>query len=213
MNEYGLRPETANLEELGLKNLSNAYWNLTPAELVEETVIRGMGVLSDTGAVAIDTGEFTGRSPKDRFIVCDEKTEKAVWWGDINIKFSTENFNKLYDKITSYFQTKDVFVRDAYACSEKQYRLNIRVINEYPWSNHFADNMFISPTTEELENFNPDWHIINAPGFYADPKKDGTRQHNFAIINFTKKMIIILYALEDEAKSNRIESKIFLDFL
>ncbi len=87
MNEYGLRPKTANLDQLGLSNITNAYWNLTPAELVEETVIRGMGVLSDTGAVAIDTGEFTGRSPKDRFIVCDSYTENAVWWGDINIKF------------------------------------------------------------------------------------------------------------------------------
>ena len=191
MNEYGLRPETANLEKLGLKNISTAYWNLTPAELVEETVIRGMGVLADSGAVAIDTGEFTGRSPKDRFIVCDEYTKDAVWWGDINIKFAAEDFDNLYDKVTSYLQNKDVFVRDSYACSDDRYRLNIRVVNEYPWSNHFADNMFISPEMDELKNFNPEWHIINAPGFYADPQKDGTRQHNFAVINFTKKMIII----------------------
>ena len=191
MNEYGLRPETANLKQLGLTNLSNAYWNLSPAELVEETIIRGMGVLADTGAVAIDTGEFTGRSPKDRFIVCDSYTEDAVWWGDINIKFSSEKFDKLYDKMTSYLQNKDVFVRDSYACSDDRYKLNIRVINEYPWSNHFADNMFISPEMDELKDFNPEWHIVNAPGFYADPEKDGTRQHNFAVINFTKKMIII----------------------
>ena len=107
MNEYGLRPETANLEKLGLKNISTAYWNLTPAELVEETVIRGMGVLADSGAVAIDTGEFTGRSPKDRFIVCDEYTKDAVWWGDINIKFAAEDFDNLYDKVTSYLQNKE----------------------------------------------------------------------------------------------------------
>ncbi len=171
MNEFGTRPTTSNLNELGLDNVSNAYWNLTPAELVEETIIRGMGVLSDTGAVAIDTGEFTGRSPKDRFIVCDEYTENAVWWGDINIKFSTENFDKLYDKLTVYLQAKDIFIRDAYACADEKYKLNIRVVNEYPWSNHFADNMFIAPKSEDLNNFNPDWHIINAPGFYADPKK------------------------------------------
>ena len=185
MNEYGLRPKTANLNQLGLSNISNAYWNLTPAELIEETVIRGMGVLTDTGAVAIDTGEFTGRSPKDRFIVCDEYTENAVWWGDINIKFSSEKFDSLYAKMTSYLQNKDVFVRDSFACSDDRFKLNIRVVNEYPWSNHFADNMFISPKNDELENFNPDWHIINAPGFYADPKTDGTRQHNFAVINLS----------------------------
>ena len=129
MNEYGLRPKTANLDQLGLSNITNAYWNLTPAELVEETVIRGMGVLSDTGAVAIDTGEFTGRSPKDRFIVCDSYTENAVWWGDINIKFSSENFDSLYDKVTSYLQNKDIFVRDSYACSDERFKLNIRVVN------------------------------------------------------------------------------------
>ena len=79
MNEFGIRPETANLKELGLGNVANAFWNLSPAELVEETILKGMGVLADNGALAIDTGEFTGRSPKDRFIVCDEKTEAAVY--------------------------------------------------------------------------------------------------------------------------------------
>ena len=191
MSDFGFQPKTANLKELGLNNVSNSFWNLTPAELVEETICRGMGILADTGAIAIDTGEFTGRSPKDRFIVCDDYTENAVWWGDINIKFSPKDFDNLYNKVTSYLQHKDIFVRDAFACSDERYKLNLRVVNEYPWSNHFADNMFITPKKEELENFNPDWHIINAPGFYADPKVDGTRQHNFAVINFSKKMIII----------------------
>src|SRR5690606_33031813 len=85
MNEFGLKPSTSNLKELGLGNVANAFWNLTPADLVEETILNGMGVLSDTGAIAVDTGEFTGRSPKDRFVVCDAKTENSVWWGDINI--------------------------------------------------------------------------------------------------------------------------------
>ena len=191
MSDFGFLPKTANLKELGLNNVANTFWNLTPAELVEETICRGMGILADTGAIAIDTGEFTGRSPKDRFIVCDDYTENAVWWGDINIKFSPKNFDNLYNKVTSYLQNKDIFVRDAFACSDERYKLNLRVVNEYPWSNHFADNMFITPKKEELENFNPDWHIINAPGFYADPELDGTRQHNFAVINFSKKMIII----------------------
>ncbi len=191
MNEFGLKPSTSNLKELGLGNVANAFWNLTPAELVEETIINGMGVLADTGAVAIDTGEFTGRSPKDRFIVLDDKTKDAVWWGDINIKFDVANYKKLYEKITSYLQNKDVYVRDAYACADENYRLNIRVINEFPWSNQFASNMFLRPTQDELKDFQPEWHIINAPGFYADPEMDGTRQHNFAIINFTDKKIII----------------------
>lgn len=191
MNEFGLKPSTSNLKELGLGNVANAFWNLTPAELVEETILNGQGVLADTGAIAIDTGEFTGRSPKDRFIVFDSKTENAVWWGDINIKFDVENYKKLYEKITSYLQNKDIYVRDAYACADANYKLNIRVITEFPWSNHFASNMFLRPSQAELKDFNPEWHIINAPGFYANPELDGTRQHNFAIINFTDKKIII----------------------
>ena len=90
MNVKGIQPNTDNLKDLGLNQLSTIYWNLTPAQLVKESVDRKMGVITDTGALAIDTGEFTGRSPKDRFIVCDNKTEDAVWWGDINIKFSSE---------------------------------------------------------------------------------------------------------------------------
>ncbi len=191
MNEFGIKPSTANLPELGLGNVANAFWNLTPAELVEESILRGMGALADSGALAIDTGEFTGRSPKDRFIVADSKTEEAVWWGDINIKMTPENFDKLFVKVTAYLQSKDIFVRDNYVCSDADYRLNIRTINEHPWANQFANNMFLRPTQEELKDFSPEWTIINAPGFYSNPETDGTRQHNFAVLNFTKKIILI----------------------
>ncbi len=192
MDVFGKKGNNANLSEsIGLKNLGNQFWNLSPAELVEDTIINGQGVLTDTGAIAIETGEFTGRSPKDRFIVCDEKTEDAVWWGDINIKFTPEKFDALYDRMKAYLNGKDVYVRDAYACADDNHRLNLRVVTEYPWSNMFAYNMFLRPTDDEVQNFTPDWHIVNAPGFVADPEIDGTRQHNFAVINFTKKMIII----------------------
>lgn len=191
MNEFGHKAENATVADLGLKNVEAAFWNLEPSELVEETIVRGQGVLNNTGALAINTGEFTGRSPKDRFIVLDEKTQDAVWWGDINVKFDADKFDLLYDKICAYLSGKDVFVRDAYACADDNFRLNLRVVNEYPWSNMFASNMFLNPTKEELSNFSPEWTILNAPGFHADPEKDGTRQHNFAVINFTKKCIII----------------------
>src|SRR5690606_10469778 len=176
---------------IGLDDLGNQFWNLTPAELVEDTILLGKGMLTDTGAIAIETGEFTGRSPKDRFIVCDAKTENSVWWGDINIKFSEEKFDALYNRMKAYLIGKDVYVRDAYACADENYRMNIRVVTETPWSNHFASNMFLRPTDEELENFDPEWHIVCLPGFKAIPEVDGTRQANFAVLNFTKKMIII----------------------
>jgi phosphoenolpyruvate carboxykinase (ATP) len=192
MNEFGKRGKNANLKDsIGLYNLGNVYWNMTPAELVEETIVNGQGMLTDTGALAIETGEFTGRSPKDRFIVLDEKTKDSVWWGDINIAFSQEKFDALYNRMKAYLNNRDVYVRDAYACANPEYKLNLRVVTEYPWSNMFAYNMFLRPTEDEVENFEPEWHVVNAPGFLADVEIDGTRQHNFAIINFTKKMIII----------------------
>lgn len=190
-NEFGFRAKNATVADLGLKHVAAAYWNLTPAELVEEAVNRGEGTLVDTGALAADTGEFTGRSPKDRFVVCDETTEDSVWWGDVNIKFDSAKFDKLYDRVCAYLYGKEIFVRDAYACADPEYRMNIRVVTETAYHNIFANNLFLRPTHNEIENFSAEWTIINAPGFKADPAIDGTRQHNFAILNFTRKIILI----------------------
>lgn len=190
-NEFGLKSAKATVADLGLANVAAAYWNLTPAELVEEAITRGEGTLVDSGALAADTGEFTGRSPKDRFVVCDETTENSVWWGDVNIKFDPAKFDLLYNRVCAYLAGKEVFVRDSYACADPSYRMNIRVVTEQAYHNIFANNLFLRPTKEEILSFNPEWTIINAPGFKADPKIDGTRQHNFAILNFTKKVILI----------------------
>ncbi len=191
MNIFGKKAKDATLNSIGLKNTGVQFWNLSPADLVEEAIVNGQGVLTDTGALAINTGKFTGRSPKDRFIVYDDKTKDAVWWGDINIQFSPEKFDALYNRMKAYLTNRDVYVRDAYACADERYRINLRVVTEFPWSNQFAYNMFLRPTDEEIKTMTPDWHIVCAPGFKADPKIDGTRQENFAILNFTKKMAII----------------------
>jgi len=141
--------------------------------------------------MAVDTGEFTGRSPKDRFIVYDDITKDAVWWENFNIKFDADKFDTLYNRVTAYLSGKDVYVRDAYACADPKYRMNIRAVTETPWANMFIYNMFLRPTNEEVLSFTPEWTIIAAPGFMADPEIDGTRQHNFAVRNFTKKIILI----------------------
>ena len=138
---------------IGLKNTGNQFWNLTPAELVEDTILHGEGLLTDTGAIAIDTGEFTGRSPKDRFIVEDEITKDAVWWGGINKGISSDNFNTLYARMQSYLSGRDLYVRDAYACADDNFRMNIRVVTELPWSNMFAYNMFLRPEQKEIDAF------------------------------------------------------------
>ncbi len=192
INEFGLKAKDATIADLGLKNIGDAYWNLTPAELVEETIIRGEGMLTDVGALAVDTGKFTGRSPKDKFIVCDATTESSVWWGDINIKITPEYFDQVHEKMCAFLQGRTVYVRDSYACADPKYRLNIRVVTETPWANLFANNLFLRPTKDEiLKMQKSDWSIICAPGFVANPKTDGTRSENFALINFTKKMILI----------------------
>ena len=192
MDVFGKIGNNADLNaSIGLTNLGNQFWNLTPSELIEDTILTGQGMLTDTGAIAIETGEFTGRSPKDRFVVCDGNTEDAVWWGDINIKFTPEKFKALYNRMKAYLNGKDVYIRDAHACADENFKMNLRVVTETPWSNQFASNMFLRPTNDELVDFDPEWHIVCAPGFIADPEIDGTRQHNFAVINFTEKMIII----------------------
>ena len=119
----------ASLEKLNL-NSNNIHYQLSPEELQDITIDKGMGREASSGALAVNTGEFTGRSPKDRFIVKDDITKDKIWWGDINIPFDSEKFDALYDKVIAYLNTKELYVRDSYACADADYRLNIRVINE-----------------------------------------------------------------------------------
>jgi len=182
--------KTISLEKYGIKNAKINY-QLSPNELQSKAIENAQGVETYNDTLAVNTGEFTGRSPQDRFIVKDDITKDRIWWGDINIPFESDKFQKLYDKVVDYLSEKEVYVRDSYACADNDYRLNIRVINEYPWSNMFAYNMFLRPTENELENFEPEWTVVNAPGFMADAKIDGTRQHNFAILDFTRKIALI----------------------
>ena len=182
--------KTISLEKYGILNAKINY-QLSPEQLHDITIEKGQGVEASSGALAVNTGEFTGRSPKDRFIVEDTITKDKVWWGDINIPFDTDKFDALYIKVVDYLSNKEIFVRDCYACADEDYKLNIRVINEYSWSNQFAYNMFLRPTEDELKNFQSEWTVVNAPGFMANPETDGTREHNFAILNFTKKIALI----------------------
>jgi phosphoenolpyruvate carboxykinase (ATP) len=190
MENYGLSTKTISLENLGIKN-ANVRYQLTPDELHDITIEKGQGVESDTGALAINTGEFTGRSPQDRFIVRDSITEDKVWWGNVNIPFDSAKFDALYNKVTAYLSNKEVFVRDSYVCADEDYRLNVRVVTEHAWSNLFCYNMFLRPEESELEDFKADWHVVCAPGFMADPAVDGTRQSNFAILDFTRKIALV----------------------
>lgn len=191
MQISSVRDTLKELRELGIENVADVHYQLSPEELTTQTLQRNEGCLNSTGALVVSTGEFTGRSPKDKFIVKDELTADTVNWNDFNQPFSADNFEKLYRKITRYFAGKPVWVRDCMACADPAYRLNIRVITESPWSNLFAYNMFLRPSEEELEQLEPDWTVIQAPGLHADPATDGTRQHNFSVVSFSRKMILI----------------------
>lgn len=190
MIENGIKNPNANLEHVGIKP-AVANWNLSFEELTKQTIDLKQGVLNSTGALCVNTGKFTGRSPKDKFTVKDAITEHTVDWGDVNIPFDPAAFDKLYDRVVAHLEGKQLWVRDAYACADPTYRLNIRVVNETPWANLFCNDLFLRPTEDEIKAFKPEWHIIQAPGFEADPAIDGTRQANFTIVNFTRKVILI----------------------
>lgn len=178
------------LSYLNLGQNTTVKYQLSPMELVDEALKCNEGKLASSGALAVDTGKFTGRSPKDKFIVFDEITADTVWWGDVNFKFEADKFDQIFKKMTDFLQTRKIYVRDASACADANYAISIRIITETAYQNLFAHNLFIQP---DAENFNPqpDWTILAAPSFLANPLVDGTRQENFTIINFTKKMILI----------------------
>jgi len=190
MDNYALFTKSISLKNLGIEN-ATIHYQLSPEELHEKTLQSGQGIENSTGALAINTGKFTGRSPQDRFIVKDNITRDKVWWGNINIPFEPEAFEKLYNKVTYYLSGKEVFVRDSYVCADSNYRLNVRVVTETAWANLFCFNMFLRPEIEELEDFIPEWTLICVPSFMANPEVDGTRQGNFAILDFTKKVALI----------------------
>ncbi|MBC2846230.1 phosphoenolpyruvate carboxykinase (ATP) [Winogradskyella flava] len=183
--------KTRDLTKYGLKD-TNAHWNLSPEKLQAITVEKGMGKETNNGTLAINTGKFTGRSPQDRFLVKDDYTKDRVWWGKTNKGISPENFDFLQTEIENYLSGKEIYVRDGYVCADPAYKMNVRTITEYPWSNMFIYNMFLRPDESELENFEEEWLVLCAPGYECpNPKNHGLRQGNFSILNFTKKVALV----------------------
>ncbi len=179
------------LEVYGLKN-NVVHWNLSGEDLQKITLDRKMGKETENGTLAVNTGKFTGRSPQDRFLVKDGYTKDKVWWGKINKPISSENFNELYNRVTKYLNGKEIYIHDGYVCAQQEYRLNVRTITEYPWSNFFVKNMFLRLNEEELVNFEEDWLVVCAPGYIEnEPVKYGLRQGNFSILDFSRKIALI----------------------
>jgi len=168
------------------------HYQLTSNELLADCLNKGQGVLSDTGALVINTGQFTGRSPKDKFILRDEATWNAINWNELNIPIEPKFFDIIYKRVMNYLDNiSEVWIRDCYACADPTYRLNIRVINEQPWGNLFVYNMLLRPTEKEVENFSPEWCVISLPELKLDPKECGIPHSNASLISFKHKLILI----------------------
>ena len=169
----------------------NVFENLTTDELVAKALERNEGRITSQGALAADTGEFTGRSPKDKFLVKDAQTADAAWWGAVNQPFEEAKFDALLNKVMNHMEGKEIFVRHAFACADPKNRLNIQVVTESAYQNLFAKHLFLRPSAEEIATQPTEWIIVASPSFHADPAVDGTRQHNFTMVSVSRKIILI----------------------
>jgi phosphoenolpyruvate carboxykinase (ATP) len=184
------RTPGAALADHGISH-NRIHFNLTPEELYAEALSRGEGQLASNEALVVSTGKFTGRSPKDKFIVDNPQSHDHVWWGTVNRGISAENFDKLYNKMVAAMNEKELFVADLFAGADKEYQLPIRVINEYAWHNLFCRNLFIRPTQAELAEHRPRFTVIDLPSVKADPATDGTNSETFVVLNLEKGILLI----------------------
>ncbi len=170
---------------------NKVYLNLRSGPLIEHAIQRGEGRMADNGALAAYTGKYSGRVPKDKFTVKDSVTADKMNWGDINLSFDPDKFDAMFERMVDYLQGRDLFVQDLFAGSDPQYRLPVRVINELAWQNLFVRALFVRPSNEELKTHRPEFTILCAPKFHADPQRDGTRTEAFVLVNFTRRLILI----------------------
>lgn len=189
MEDTKIRKE---LDQIGLKNLGEIKHNLTPALLVEEALANGEGVFTDTGAFRVVTGKFTGRSPKDRFIVRRRSIEKQIAWGDVNMPIEADVFERLYNKVMAYLEGKKVYVFDGLAGADVQYQMQARIVNEYAHQNLFMHQLLVRPSKEKIGCYVPELHMVCAPGFKCDPETDGVNSDAAIILDLEKRLILIV---------------------
>ena len=179
------------LEDYGLVNLGNINWNLSPPALVEHALARREGELASNGAFAATTGSHTGRSPKDKFIVSSEENAARIWWGEYNHPMSQENFDAVRSSLSAYLQGRDVYVLDAAAGADPDYRMPIQVITELAWHNLFARQLFLRSKESDLTSGHPGFTILCVPNFHTDPRVHGTRSAAAIIIDFDERLVLI----------------------
>ena len=184
MNTYGI-------EKLGIVNATAIYRNLKPSQLTEHALRRGEGTLSNTGALVVKTGKYTGRSANDKFIVDTPAVHDEIAWGNVNRPITKERFDAIYNKAVAYLQNREIFIFDGFAGADKRYTQAFRIINELASQNMFIHQLLIRPEAEQLENFTPDYTIIAVPGFKCVPEIDGTRSEAAILVNYEEKIVLI----------------------
>jgi phosphoenolpyruvate carboxykinase (ATP) len=178
------------LEKSGIK-VSRIQHNLPPASLIEVAIRRREGMLSHTGALTVNTGKYTGRSPDDRFIVDDENTHNTVDWGKVNHSLSQDKYELIFERLKNHLDKREYFVFDGFVGADTKVRLPIRVLTDKAWQCLFATQIFVRPDANELQTFQPEFSLVSVNDFKANPELEGTKSETFIIINFTRKMIII----------------------
>lgn len=178
------------IDRNGFRNLDTVHWNLEVPELYQIAICRGEGMVAKDGPLVVTTGQHTGRSAQDKFVVRDGQSERTVWW-DNNKAMSPENFRRLFEAMLAYAQGRDLFVQDLYGGADLDHRLPVRVITEYAWHSIFMRHLLIEPARSDLESFNPEFTIVDLPGFQAEPALHGCRTGTVIAVNFTQRLILI----------------------
>ena len=179
------------LERQGMRHLGAVHWNQSMPVLYEHAVRRGEGEVASGGSFSVNTGAFTGRTPRDKYIVEEPGTKETVWWGNINQPIAPERFESLRQRMLAYLQGHELFVQDLYAGADPTYRLPVRVITDTAWHSLFARNMFVRPPADELAGFEPAFTILHAPNFLAIPEFDRINSETFIFVNFAERLVLI----------------------
>ena len=182
------------LESLGLNQINEVHRNLTVESLIEETVKNGEGIIGPRGVSIVDTGKFTGRSPKDKYIVDEASSSDKIWWGSVNKKIDESIFDELYESVTDYYNSDSskTYLFDGFAGFDPTYSINVRIIAKKAWQAHFVNNMFIRPEMDQLKDFTPDFTIINASNVQNKSfEKHGMNSETFIMFHLGRKVAII----------------------
>lgn len=183
--------ETYGLHALGFKTIGHVYRNLAVPKLVEHAILRGEGQLSQSGALCVETGQYTGRSPNDRFIVDEPATRHEIDWNVHNRPISEQQFDRIYRRVLDYLGGLDLYIFDGFVGADSRYRFGVRVINELAWHNLFVHQLFQRPTGDELANHQAAFTVISAPGLCGNPETDGLNSEAFILLHLSRGLVLI----------------------